>query len=318
MIKINILIDPLLFLQFLREATGGIFNSFFVFCSIFGEPEVMVVLIAILYWCIDKKLGEYILVSSAAADMVNGYAKIIACVYRPWILDSRVHPLKEVIAAATGYSFPSAHVTTATTAFAGAVLRGNFSKYLNIVLVLCLVLIGFSRNYVGVHSVLDVIFGFLFTLVVLIIFSKLFDKIEEKPNLDIIISVIGIILAIALIIFATTKSYPLDYDAAGRLIVDPAILTLDSFANAGTAIGFFIAWPIERRFIKFVSDGNMETRLLRAICGFIGLELIIKILLPLLQGHIQHFIGYVILSMFVMLIYPAIIKFFQNRANLKA
>lgn len=314
----NIFIDPLLFLQFIREATGGIFNSFFVTCSLFGETGVMIVLIAILYWCMDKKLGEYILVSMGAADMVNGYAKIIACVYRPWILDSRIQPVKEAIAGATGYSFPSGHVTTATSAFAGAVLRGNYSKYLNIVLIVCLVLVGFSRNYVGVHSVLDVIFGFLFTLTVLIIFSKLFNKVEEKPNLDIIISIIGIMLAIALIIFATIKSYPLDYDAAGKLIVDPAILTLDSFANAGTATGFFIAWPIERRFIKFVNDGDMETRMIRAICGFIGLVVIMQVILPLLGGHIQRFIGYVFISLFIMLIYPAIIKFFQNKSNSKA
>lgn len=130
--------------------------------------------------------------------------------YRPWILDSRIHPVKGAIETATGYSFPSGHTTDATTVFGGAILRGKLSKSLNIVLGLCIVLIGFSRNYLGVHSVLDVIFGFLFTLIVLLIFSKLFDKLEEKPNLDIVISCVGILISILVAIYALTKSYPID------------------------------------------------------------------------------------------------------------
>lgn len=315
MIEINIFIDPLLFLQFIRESTGGIFDSFFVTCSNMGGTGTMIILLALLYWCIDKKLGQYLLVSLGAADLVNGFVKITACIYRPWILDSRIHPVKEAFAKATGYSFPSGHATTATTVFAGSVLRGNFSKYFNIVLIFCLVLIGFSRIYVGVHSILDVFFGFLLTLIIVIIFSKLFDKVEEKPNLDIIISVIGIIFAVALTIYATTKSYPLDYDAAGKLIVDPTKMALDSISDAGFATGFFIGWPIERRFIRFVNDGDMESKMMRAICGFLCLELILRVILPSLGGNIGRFTGDILLSLFVILLYPAIIKFFQNRKN---
>lgn len=202
----------MLFLQFLREITEGIFNSFFVSCSLFGETTFIIFLISAIYWCLDKKLAEYILVSQGYADLVNGLAKVVACVYRPWILDSRVHPVKEAIPGATGYSFPSGHTTTATTMFAGLVLRGKFSKPLNIALITCLILVGFSRNYVCVHSVLDVIFGFIFTFIVLLIISKLFDKLEEKPNLDIIISCVGIVISILIVIYALTKSYPMDME----------------------------------------------------------------------------------------------------------
>jgi hypothetical protein len=273
-------------------------------------------LISAIYWCLDKKLAEYILVSQACADLVNGLAKVIACVYRPWILDSRVHPVNEAIPGATGYSFPSGHTTTATTMFAGLVLRGKFSKPLNIGLIVCLILIGFSRNYVCVHSVLDVIFGFIFTFIVLLIVSKLFNKLEEKPNLDIIISCVGIVISILIVIYALTKSYPMDYDAAGKLIVDPAILTIDTFKNAGLAVATFISWPIERRFINFLTDGTLEEKVTRFIFGYIALTFIVTVIMPLLGntpigGFMQNFV----MIIFVMLIYPAIIKFFQNRKN---
>ena len=310
----NILIDPLLFLQFIRELTGGIFNSFFLFCSIFGEDFPILILITIVYWCLDKKLGEFLLISQAGAYLVNGFLKILACVYRPWILDSRVHPVKEAIPTATGYSFPSGHTTNATTFFVGTVLRGKLSKGLSIVLIICLLLVGFSRNYLGVHSVLDVIFAIIFTLIVLFIFSKLFDKLDNNPNLDIIISVVGIIISILVVIFAMVKSYPLDYDAAGKLIVDPVILTIDTFKYAGFAVGIFFSWPIERRFIKFTTDGTLETKVLRFICGFIGLQFIINVILPLIgETHLGGFLQYFILMVFAIIIYPIIFKFFESR-----
>lgn len=314
--SINILIDPLLFLQFLREISGGIFNSFFVTCSLFGETTIMIFLISAIYWCLDKKLGEYILISASFADLVNGLLKVTACIYRPWILDSRVHPVEDAIAGATGYSFPSGHTTTATTVFGGTVLRGKFPKALNIALIICLVLVGFSRNYLGVHSILDVIFGFIFTLIVLLIISKLFDMLEEKPNLDIVISCIGIVLSILIVIYALTKSYPMDYDAAGKLLVDPAKLIIDTFQCAGLAIGTFICWPIERRFINFSAEGSLETKTARFIFGFIALLVIQTVIMPLI-GRTQTggFIQYFIIIVFIMLIYPAIIKFFQKRKS---
>ena len=315
MIIINIFIDPLLFLQFIREITRGIFDAFFVNCSLFGETNVIIFIIVAVYWCLDKKLGEYLLVSQAAADLVNGLAKITACIYRPWILDSRIHPVKEALPGATGYSFPSGHTTNATTLFGGAFLRGNFPKALNIALICCLVLVGFS-NYLGVHSILDVIFGFIFTFAVLLVVSKLFDKLEDNPKLDIIISAVGIAISILIVIYALTKSYPMDYDAAGKLIVDPAILTIDTFKNAGLAVATFIFWPIERRFIKFSTDGTLEEKVTRFIFGYIGLTLVIFVIMPLfgktqIGGFLQNFV----MMTFVILIYPAIIKFFQNRSN---
>ena len=315
----NILIDPLLFLQYLRVITGGVFDSFFFYCTNFGETTASIIFISAIYWCFNKKLGEYLLVAQAGADLLNGLTKIIFCVYRPWVLDSRVKPVSEALEGATGYSFPSGHCTTATTLFGGTVLRGNLSKPLNILLIICLAIILFSRNYLGVHSILDVIFGFGLTLIVLLIVSKLFDKLENRPNLDIIIACVGTLIAICIVIYALTKSYPMDYDAAGKLIVDPAILTLDTFKNSGLAIGTFMFWVIERRFIKFSIDGDLETKVTRFLGGFIPLIFIINVIPSILpDGPFGAFLECFVMVAFVVLIYPAIIKYFQNKRENKS
>ena len=310
----NILIDPLLFLQFFREITGGIFNSFILTCTEFGETSVSIIFISAIYWCFNKRLGEYLLVSQAGADLLNGLEKITFCVYRPWILDSRIKPVPEAIKGATGYSFPSGHCTTATTLFGGTILRGKLSKPLTILLSICLALVMFSRAYLGVHTVIDVIFGFGLTMIFLLIVSKLFDKLEERPNLDLIIACAGSLLTIGVVIYALTKSYPMDYDAAGQLIVNPAKLTLDTFGNSGLAIGTLIFWVIERRFIKFSTDGNLETKVTRFIGGFIPLIFIIKVIMHIMpKNPFGSFLGQFVMVGFVILIYPSIIKYFQKK-----
>ena len=95
----------------------------------------------------------------------------------------------------------------------------NFNKYFNLL----------TLFYLGVHSILDVIGGVILAIVVLIIMNKVFDKLEENPNLDIIISVVGLILLAIVTVITLTKSYPIDYDSAGKIIVEPIKNLLISF-----------------------------------------------------------------------------------------
>lgn len=315
----NIFIDPLLFIQFLRQSIGGIFDSFFISCSFYGETVSIVVLMALFYWCIDKKLGEYLFISLCGTNFITSFLKNTLCIYRPWILDSRVKPVTEALATATGYSFPSGHTSNAVNLFGGLILRGKYSKTLNIIFAVCMILILFSRNYLCVHSILDVFGALIYTVIVLIIFSKIFDKLEENPNLDIIISAIGLILMMLVSVFTFAKGYPMDYDSAGKLIVDPAIMTLGTYYLMGFAAGILISWPIERRFIKFSAKGTTENKIIRFLGGFIGIGFIVKVILPIIGSNtaLEKFTGMFILGLFIMLIYPAIIKYFQNHKTEK-
>ncbi len=238
----------------------------------------------------------------------------MTCIYRPWILDSRVHPVKEALPGATGYSFPSGHTTNATDLFGGLALRYNLSKLFKILLIAGIFLVGFSRVYLGVHSVIDVTAAIILTLIVLLVFSKIYDMLEEKPNLDIIISSVIILLSILVFVYTLTKSYPLDYNSAGKLIMDPAQVTLDTFKYVGLAIGVFLSWPIERRYINFLSEGTYKRKILRFICGLIPLIIIKKGTIQLVgKNPYGEFLEYLLMMIFIMIIYPKIIKSLQNQ-----
>lgn len=52
-------IDYLLLLQSLREATGGIFNTFFELVTRLGETSYVMLLIGIVYRCMTKERAYF-------------------------------------------------------------------------------------------------------------------------------------------------------------------------------------------------------------------------------------------------------------------
>ena len=125
-------IDFLLFLQGLRDFTAGVLDDLFVQFSVFGEPFYALILMGILYWCISKSMGVFVLMGWGFGRLANGFLKITFCAYRPWIRDARVKPLEAVVAKATGYSFPSGHTTNDTAVFGGPALRRELPRPLRV------------------------------------------------------------------------------------------------------------------------------------------------------------------------------------------
>lgn len=307
----------LLFLQGIRESIGAPLNTFFMNCTDFGNLPIILFLIAIIYWSYDKKLGEYLLVSLSFSRLANSFAKLTACVYRPWMSDANVHPYEKAVESATGYSFPSGHITSATILFIGSVIRGNITKGLQFLFIFCLVLMAFTRCYFGVHFLSDVIGAFIISMIILFIVGKLFDKLEDNPNFDLIIAGAGILLSVLLLVYATFKSYPMDYNSAGKLIVDPAKMAIDAYKDVGFTIGILVPWIIERRFIKFTSDGPLDCKFLRIAGAYIGYMILMYALYPLIKASLNplmsNFLNFFMFPCYVILIVPAVIKFFQNR-----
>lgn len=298
-------IDYLLFLQSLREQTNHIFDKFFVFVTGYGEMEYLLPLFAIIYWCINKKSGEFMFLSLAFARMVNGLIKIIACVYRPWIRDIKIKPLEKGLGTATGYSFPSGHTTNATASFGSfSVKQDKKNKYLKILLWSLAILVGFSRNYIGVHTPQDVVVGFVFSVLAIFGTVKLYDVIEKKVNADVFVAVSGLIISLLIVLYASNKTYPVNFiidegkvsetiymktadvskEIEKKAIVSPNSMVLDLYKNIGYIVGIFFGWIIERRFIKFSTDGTTNQKILRFLVCYILMQLMFTVILPLIKN----------------------------------
>ncbi len=263
-------IQYLLFLQDLRAATGGVLDGFMELVTKLGETAILTIALALVYWCIDKREGIFLMFSLYSNRVVNGFAKITACVYRPWIRDPRVTPVPAAMADATGYSFPSGHSANATSFWGGLSAEKRLAKPIRILLILLVLLIGFSRNYLGVHTPQDVIVSLILGVITLWVARRVLDMLEEHPERDVWVLAAGVVICALLIVYASVKSYPVDYDAAGNVIVEPSKMAADSYKNAGMGLGFFLGWFVERRFIRFSVEGSLLSRVVRfVVCWFL-------------------------------------------------
>lgn len=292
----------LLALQHFREGADTFLTAFFLKMSYIGEMTIVLAVIAEIYWCVSKDFGNYLLMGWSGNRIVNGLLKVSACAYRPWIRDARIIPEKEAMAAATGYSFPSGHSMNAASLYGGGAIRKELPRMLRIALALIAVLIAFSRNYLGVHTPQDVLVGLAAGLLVMWLTGKLIRWVETHPEKDILVMCIGILIAVAVAVFAAVKSYPEDRDAAGKLLVDGVKMANDTFKGVGWAIGFLAGWVLERRFVSFSTDVPMMTKATRFVTGLLGFYAVSLILTSLIKSWIPGAAG-TILSCFLQMFY---------------
>ena len=148
-------IQYLLWLQGLRGATGGIFNELLNSVSKFAV-DMMPFLPFVVFWGASKKWGYRFLTTLWIGEVLNGVIKLTVCAYRPWIRSDLIQPAGDSKTAATGYSFPSGHTTVATVTYGTTLVwQRDRRKWLAVLCGVLILLTGFSRNFLGVHTPQD-------------------------------------------------------------------------------------------------------------------------------------------------------------------
>lgn len=309
-------IDYLLFLQNFRDLSHHIFDNFFLTITLFGQIFIPMSIICLIYWCINKKTGFYILSTYLYGFLVNIFLKTTACIYRPWLLDSRVKPLAQAIAGATGYSFPSGHTSEVVTGF-GSIAKSFWEN--KVLRYLCFIIIFFvmlSRNYLGVHTPQDVIVSFLIGVCLIFANEKLLKWVDDGKNRDFILISVVTISCILLTLYVTYKSYPIHY-LNGKVLYDPSFIKTDIFIKTGFILGAFYGWCIEKRFVNFSAEiGSIANKIVRFIVGIVIFytlfNLANNIFVLYLGEKLGYFIGYFSAGLFMTLIYPFFVKLTQK------
>ena len=295
-------ISILLILQNFRNGAGAFLADFLSKMTFYGEMNIVLIIMAVIYWCVSKKFGQYLLMGWSFNRVINGFLKVTACVYRPWIRDPRIIPYGDSKITATGYSFPSGHSMNAASLYGGGAIRRELPGVLRIVLGAILAFVAFSRLYLGVHTPQDVLVGATAGLLVMWLTGMLIRWIDTRPKKDLLIMFAGIGIAVLVAVFAAFKPYPEDYDAAGKLLVDGAKMANDTYKGVGWCIGFLAGWVLEGKRIGFSTDVPMMTRVARFTTGLLGYYIISLILMPFLKSWIPG-AGGTIASCFVQMFY---------------
>jgi hypothetical protein len=211
---------------------------------------------------VDFAVGVRLAFAFLIATYCNAGLKDIFAHPRPYVLDPTVRLHEH---GATGYGAPSGHAQSSVVVW--GVLATQFRKrWLWVVAIVLMILIGFSRVYLGVHFPTDVLAGWTVGAVILAAFVALGPRIEDWLK--------GVSLAVQL---ALAVGLPLVL-----ALVYPGSISsvLTSVATLG---GMGIGLALYGRQISFDAGGSTWLRVKRFLVGVVGLAFVyfgLKIVFP--------------------------------------
>lgn len=227
----------------------GMITAAKCFTAIGGEI-VVVIMVLLLYWCINKDLGIKLGVNLLSGLGFNTQLKNVFLRRRPYFDNPEIKCLDPVDASgdiynvqAQGFSFPSMHSSNAAVLF-GTVAREYRKKWLTVMAVVCVFCIGLSRVLLGNHYPTDVLVGWAVGLVMMFGLSKLQETVKEQWKLYLAI----LLLTLPGVFYATTNDY---------------------FTILGSMIGLFGGALFEEKKIRFRNTRKITHILCRFFFGLI-------------------------------------------------
>ena len=299
------------FLRMLESIRTPFLDSFFSIVTHLGEETFFIVFGLIFFWCISKKEGYYLLSVGFIGTIANQFLKLIFRIPRPWVKDKSFTIVESARSEATGYSFPSGHTQSSVGVF-GSIARWEKNIIIRIVCITLVVLVPFSRLYLGVHTPLDV--GVSIGIALMLIFGlyPIIHKCFENTRAMRILFGLMVGLSVIYLAFVTLYKFPTDVDQDN---LNSGIK--NAYKMLGCTLGIFIGFEIERKYINFETSGNFLCQALKLIIGIIpllGIKEGLRYPLKLIFGtnYIADGIRYFILVVFAACVWPLTFKFFKK------
>ncbi len=246
-------------LYFLEKLRMPGLNEFMLTITRLGEETAFLVLALIFFWCVDKKRGYLLMCVGFMATMANQFLKLWFRIPRPWVLDENFTILEEARSAATGYSFPSGHTTSAVGTF-GSIAVTAQKKWTKVLCVTLAVLVGISRMYVGVHTPQDVLVGALTSLVLI---ALLYRPVQSHKGMKAVVAVM-IAMAVGLLLFVELYPFPADTDPHN---LESGLK--NAYTMLGCLMGVALVYVVERKYINFSTDALWWAQILKAVLGLL-------------------------------------------------
>lgn len=276
-----------------------------------GGEAVFIAAAIIVFWCLSKSCGYYMMTVGFAGTIINQFLKLWFRIPRPWVKDPGFTIVESARAEATGYSFPSGHTQNAFAVF-GAPARYFKSTALRIVLVLLIALTAFSRMYVGVHTPLDVGVSLIVGTVLVFVIYPFFRDMDRSPKKVYIIFGIFIVMAAAFVVFVELYDFPADIDTDNY-----ASGLKNAYMILFCAVGLLLTFYVDTKYVRFPTQAVWWAQIIKVVAG-LGILLALKAVLkaPLLAffgGHsVAHGVRYFIVILFAGILWPMTFKYFAR------
>lgn len=286
-------------------------DSFFSTLTYLGSESLFMVIAVSVFWCVCKYQGYYLMTVGFFGTVLNQFLKLACRISRPWIRDTSFTIVEAARADAGGYSFPSGH-TQSVTASLGCPACFTKKRWLRAVLIVFILLTAVSRMYLGVHTPADVGFSLAVGAAMVIAFSFMFRKGENKPGFLYGILAALTLCAVANVLYVEFYPWPADIEEENLLSgIKNAYLLL----GASNAMLVSAYW--ERTRVRFEVKAPFWAQILKVTFGLLGMIAIKGILKPVLNtlfyGHpIAHAIRYFFMVCFAVCVWPLTFPWFQK------
>ncbi|MCP4132808.1 MAG: phosphatase PAP2 family protein [bacterium] len=233
---------------------GDWFDSVMIVVTNMGNVCSVIIIVPVLYWCYDKKAALRISYLFIASLILNAAAKAVFNSSRP-----NPEALVPAVQKLTGGHKPSSPGFPSGHSQAAAILWGTFyyyyrKKLIAISAIAAVLLVSYSRIYLGVHFLGDVLGAYLFVMLLLILIIPRMAKLETG---------IGYINEVILILLLVLIPLGLAYFFGGTFIC----------ASMGLFAGFS-AGAVAAKNIDFCSKNKVFYNCIKILIGYSGFFLI--------------------------------------------
>ena len=310
-------VDFLVFLQNLRNSLGPGFDDLFMRVTELGELFVPTFTMCVIYWCFDFRAGVFLFSLNSFAMLIAQILKCFCCIYRPWVLSERVEPVQAALARSGGYSFPSGHSSMISSSAGGMAFLSWKNKPLFFGLIFLILLVMFSRLYLGVHTLQDVFAGVFVTIFLIIVLNMVINYCEKDKKRYLYLLVISDLIVFLVLYCILSKSYPMDY-VDGKLLVNPSKAKYIAIVYGGWISGILNGVYLCARFFRFdPKSGSVKNRILRAVIGGIILYIVLRYAqMYFFEGEGVYWITFLAMftgGFFITAVYPFIFTKFSSK-----
>lgn len=296
-------------LYFLESIRMPVLNEFMLLVTRLGEETAFLAAALIVFWCVDKQKGYYLMTVGFMGTMANQFLKLACRVPRPWVLDENFTILEQAREAATGYSFPSGHSQSAVGTF-GALANSSKKRAVRVVCIVICVLVPLSRMYIGVHTPADVLVGAAMAL--MLVFGLKNPVLQDGEKTMKLLIAVMLVMALGLLAFVELWPFPADMDSHN---LESGMK--NAYTMLGCLTGIAVVWPVERKHIKFDTEACWWAQILK-ITGGLAVVLLVKgglraPLEALFAGHLEaRAVRYFLIVVVAGLLWPMTFHWFSK------
>ncbi len=273
------------FLYFLESIRNPVLDAFFSLITLCGEETVFMAIGMIIFWCVDKYKGYYLLCVGFFGTVLNQFLKMLFRVPRPWVKDPNFTIVESAREAASGYSFPSGHTQSSVGVF-GCLFRSLSLKWIRIAAVALALLVPLSRMYLGVHTPADVLVSFAIALVLVFGAYPIFNKAKDSPKIMYAVLASLTLVVLGFLAFVLFFNFPEEVYAAD------AIHNLESarkngFTLLGCLIGLILVYTADLKWLRFETKAVWWAQIIKVLGGL----LLVVAVKELLRAPIDAMLG---------------------------